>query len=244
MERGCPWRPGAAPPTACDAGGGERRGARPHRVRERRQADLGSAGRDRDGRAGLPLLRRRHRQARWRDDPGRRRRRGDVPRATRRRRPDRPLELPGEHRELEARACARVREHRRPQARRADAALRAPAGRAVSRGGDPGRCRERRRRQGLRGRAATDRASGRREDRVHRVDRGRAARDAGSSRDDQARHARARRQVGERDLRGRRSRASSGRGAVLRLRQRGPGLLRALAHPRAEVGLRPFPGAC
>ena len=48
---------------------------------------------------------------------------------------------------------------------------------------------------------------------------------------DQARHARARRQVGERRLRGRRPR-EGGRGGALRgLRQRGPGLLRALADP-------------
>ena len=41
------------------------------------------------------------------------------------------------------------------------------------------------------------------------------------------------------DLRGRRSRSRRCGGAVRGLRQRRPGLLRALAHPRPEVGLRP-----
>ena len=49
---------------------------------------------------------------------------------------------------------------------------------------------------------------------------------------DQARDARAWRQVGQRDLRRRRPRAGRRRCAVRRLRQRGPGLLRPLAHPR------------
>ena len=228
-------RPGAAPAARRDAGRGERRGAGADRVAERRQADRRRARRDRDGRAGLPLLRRRGRQARRRDDPRRRRRRRHVPRAARRRRAHRSLELPGEHRQLEARAGARMRQHRRPEAGRADAALGDPARRAVSRGGNPGRRRQRPRRQGLGRRAAPDRAPGRREDRLHRLDRGRAARDAGRRRDDQARHARARRQVRQRDLRGRRPREGGCRGAVLGLRQRGPGLLRALAHPRPDA---------
>ena len=98
--------------------------------RERRQADLRRARRDRDGRRRLPLLRRRGRQALRRDDPRRRRRRPDVPRAARRRRADRAVELPAQHRLLEARARARLRQHRRAEARRADAALRAAARRA------------------------------------------------------------------------------------------------------------------
>ena len=56
---------------------------------------------------------RRGRQAPRRDDPGRRRRRPHLPRAPRGRRPDRPLELPAQHLELEARPRARVREHGR-----------------------------------------------------------------------------------------------------------------------------------
>ena len=61
--------------------------------------------------------------------------------------------------------------------------------------------------------------------------------------DDQARHARARRQVGERRLRGRGSRASRSGRAVRGVRQRGPGLLRALAHPRRALRVRPLRGA-
>ncbi len=113
-------------------------------------------------------------------------------------------------------------------------------GRARARGGDSRGSRQRPRREGLGRRAAADRAPGRGQDRLHGLDRGRAARHAGRSRDDQARHARARREVGERDLRGRRPRAGGCGGAVRGLRQRGPGLLRALADPRPEVGLRPL----
>ncbi len=60
------------------------------------------------------------------------------------------------------------------------------------------------RRQGLDRRRAPRRAPGRREDRLHGLDRGRARSHAGRSGHDQARDARARRQVGERRLRGRR----------------------------------------
>ena len=89
-----------------------------------------------------------------------------------------PWNFPLEHRELEARPGARVREHRRPQARRADAALGAPARRArVSRRGSPKGVVNVARRQGLGRRAAADRASGRREDRLHRA----RPRSAGSS---------------------------------------------------------------
>ena len=136
-----PSRPGAPsrPPTALGCCAGSRRSSRSTHEelariesRQRRQADRRRTRRGRHGRAGLPLLRRRGRQALRRDDPGRRRRRPDVPRAARRRRPDRALELPAQHRELEARPGARVRQHRRAQAGRADAALGAAA-RASSR---------------------------------------------------------------------------------------------------------------
>ena len=58
-----------------------------------------------------------------RDDPRRGRRRHDVPRAARRRRADHAVELPAQHRVVEARAGARVRQHDRDQAGGADAAL-------------------------------------------------------------------------------------------------------------------------
>ena len=69
-----------------------------------------------------------------RDDPGRRRRRHDLPRAARRRRPDRALELPAGDRLVEGRAGARRRQHDRAQAGRADPADRARAGADRARG--------------------------------------------------------------------------------------------------------------
>ena len=77
-------RPSAAP--ARGARRGASRGARAARDAERRQADRGLARRGGHGRRGLPLLRRCGRQALRADDPGRRRRRHDLPRAARRRR--------------------------------------------------------------------------------------------------------------------------------------------------------------
>ena len=61
--------------------------------------------------------------------------------------------------------------------------------------------------------------------------------------DDQASHARARRQVGQRRLRRRRPREGGGVGTVLGVRQRRPGLLRPLTDPRRALGLRPLPRA-
>ena len=62
--------------------------------------------------------------------------------------------------------------------------------------------------------------------------------------DDQARDARARRQVGQRRVRRRRPRARRRRPRRWRdLRQRRPGLLRALAHPRRAQRARRVPGA-
>ena len=91
--------------------------------------------------------------------------------------------------------------------------------------------------------AAAGRAPRRRQDRLHRLDRGRAA---GSRRwrrgDDQAGNARARRQVGQHRLRRRRSRGGRRGGAGRGLRQRRPGLLRALADPRRARRPRRFPG--
>ena len=108
---------------------------------------IGSAPRrDRDGDRHLPLLRGRAGAAARQDDPGRRRHRHDLPRAARRGRADRPLELPADDRLLEGRPGARRRQHDRPEARRADAADRDRAGADRARGGDPGGRPERRRR--------------------------------------------------------------------------------------------------
>ena len=51
---------------------------------------------------------------------------------------DRPLELPVEHRQLEVGTIARLRQHRGAQARRADTPVSAAAGGARAGGGDPG----------------------------------------------------------------------------------------------------------
>ena len=108
------------------------------------------------------------------DDPRRRRRRHDLPRAARRRRPDRALELPARHRLVEGGPGAGRRQHDRPEARRADAADRPRARAHRARGRDPGGRRQRRRRPRLRLRPAPRRAPRRRQDRLHRLDRGRA----------------------------------------------------------------------
>ena len=129
-------RPAAAPlrrrrrrrPRAPRAAGG-----RQLRAHDRQRA-LGGGQRPRRprlllGRAGTPV-----RPA----DPGRRRRRRHLPRAARRGRRDRAVELPDADRRLGFRARARRRQHRRAQAGRADAADRDPAGRAGPRGRHPG----------------------------------------------------------------------------------------------------------
>ncbi len=94
---------------------------------------------------------------------------------------------------------------------------------------------------GERRRPAPRRAPRCRQDRVHRVDRGRPWHRPGRGRDDQARDARAGRQVGQRDLCRRRHGAGRGRRAARGVRQRGPGLLRPLAHPRGAVRARRLP---
>ncbi len=66
---------------------------------------------------------------------------------------------------------------------------------------------------------------------------------AGCAQQVKAGHPGARRQERQRDLRRRRPREGGGHRAVRRVRQRRPGLLRALAHPRPAVGLRPVHGA-
>ena len=133
--------------------------------------------------------------------------------AARRRRPDHPVELPAADAGVEDRARARLRQHGRAQAGRDDAAdraalLRRPApGRAAA-----GRRQHRHRRRRDRRRAR--RAPGRRQGRVHRLDRGRQGDPARARGHRQEADARARRQGGEHRLRRRarstrRSRGSS-----------------------------------
>ena len=163
------------------------------------------------------------------------------PRAARRRRADHAVELPADDRGVEARAGAGGGQHRRAQAGRADAADRA-ALRAAS------RSRRGSRRASSTSSSGPGRTCGTRlvehpdvakiaftgSTEVGRVDRRRRGAD------DQARDARARRQVGERRLRRRRPRGGGGGRAAGGVRQRRPGLLRALADPRRAPGAGRF----
>ena len=211
----------------------------------------GRAGRARDPRPGqadrrledlyprrgraLPLLRRLGHEDRGRDptglDPGR------IPlhaaRADRRLRADHPVELPDEHRELEDRPRARLRQHRRGEARGGGLAHHAPAGRADPGGGDPGRSAQRRhRRPG--GRASARQPRSRRQDLLHRLDRGRARDRPGVGRQPEAGQPRAGRQGADRDPRRRRHRRGRRGQPAGRVPQRRAGLrrLRALLRRR------------
>ena len=102
--------------------------------------------------------------------------------------------------------------------------------------GLPAGCAQRRPRPGERGRRRARRAPARRQGRLHRLDRGRRRDRAQGGRDDQARDARARRQERVHRLRRRRSREGRTHGALLGVRERGAGLLRALAPARRGLG--------
>ena len=148
------------------AAAGARARVRGAGVAQRRQADQGVARRRPAARRrALLLLRRLGRQARLRvPEP--------APAAGRRRRPDHPVELPAADAGVEDRPGARRRQHGRAQAGRDDAADRA----AVLRRAAPGRAAARRRQHRHRRRPhrrGAGRARGRRQDRVHRLDRGR-----------------------------------------------------------------------
>jgi hypothetical protein len=137
-------------------------------------------------------------------------------------------------------AGARRRQHGRAQAGRADAADGAALRRAGARGGHARGRRQRRRRPRAHVRASASSStptsprspSPARPRSVVRSPRARA--------DDQARDARAGRQVRQHDLRRRRPRGGRRGRAVGGVRQRRPGLLRALAHPRRGLGLDRF----
>ena len=81
------------------------------------------------------------------------------------------------------------------------------------------------------------------QDLLHRLDRGREADHGRLCRPGEAGHPRARRQVGERRLRRRRPRTCRGQRALRGVRQRRPGLLRALADSRSGERLRSLHGA-
>ena len=110
---------------------------------------------------------------------------------------------------------------------------------ALERGPAGGRA-ERGRRAGQRLRAAAGGAPRRGEGGVHGLHRGRPRDRRGRRGNDQAGHARAGREVGQRGVRRRRPREGRRRGADGRVRQRGAGLLRALAHPRRALRAGPL----
>ena len=97
---------------------------------------------------------------------------GAGPAAARRRRPGHPVELPAAHAGLEDRAGAGLRQHRRAQAGRDHAADRAAVRRDLPAGRPAARRRQHRHRR-RRHRPGAGRAPGRRQGRVHRLDRGR-----------------------------------------------------------------------
>ena len=155
------------------------------------------------------LLRGRARAADRPADPGRRRHRRDLPRAARRRRRDRAVELPDDDRLVGLRSGARRGQRRAAEARRLDAAHRDPPRRArarvrAARGPVPGAAGPRL----GRGRALRHPRAGA-QGRLHRIDRGRQAGGGRMRGAGQAGHPRARRQ--ERQRRLRRLPTSSGR---------------------------------
>ncbi|CAA9465428.1 MAG: Aldehyde dehydrogenase in hypothetical Actinobacterial gene cluster, partial [uncultured Rubrobacteraceae bacterium] len=215
----------------------------PTRIQRYRQTHKRRPRRDGDGGRHLPLLRRDAREAARRHHPGLGGRGHDVPGTARRGRPDRAVELPAHHRELEDGPGPRRRQHGGAQARRAYAANgarvredREGSRHTRGRGERPGRPRQR-------GGAEARRARRRGEGRVHGLDGG-GARDHGRRlRHHQARHPGARRQISQRRLRRRRPRKGRGIRPDGRIRQRGSGLLRPLPHPRAKRRLRRVPGS-
>ena len=167
------------------------RGARPRLdARQARAAARGADPRVRRGRDGAQrqdAVRRRLRHARHRRVLRLLRRRGDqvrrvhdpgpgrlpplhAPRAGRRLRPDRPVELPARDRRVEDRAGARGRVHGHREAGERDAGHRADARRPGRGGRVPGGRLQRRDRPGARGGQRARRAPGRRQDLDHRRD--------------------------------------------------------------------------
>ncbi len=192
-------------------GRGAPRGAGAARGSQRRQAARLGARRDGHGRGHVPLLRRGARATDGRHDPGGRRAGVHGPRAAGCGGTDRAVEFPADDRRLEARAGTGGRQHGCAQAGRAHAAD-GPALRAAGAGGrDRAGRGERRRREGHGGRSTARRASRRGQDRLHRVDGGRAHDRRQRGADDQACDARARRQIGQHHLRRRGS--GEGRGS-------------------------------
>ena len=163
------------------------------------------------------------------------------PPAARRRRPGHPVELPAADGGLEDRAGAGRRQHGGDQAGRDHPAVDPGAGRDHRRrrpAARRGQHRHRRRRHRL----GPGQPPGRRQGRLHRLDRGGPADPARAGRHRPQAHPRARRQGRQHRLRRRRA-GPGGRGHRQRhLLQPGPGLLRRLAAAGAGVGRRGVAG--
>ena len=222
----------------------EQRGAVPARDGERRQADHIVARRGHRREPRLRLLRRGGQQDLRPDDSRvQAGHRHDPPRADRRRRAHRAVELPDPHGLLEARPRAGGRQCLHPQARELLAADRDPPRRAGARGRHPRRDPQRRDRA-RRHRRRLDRGPSRdRQGRVHRRDDDRPGDHAARLGQREEDLARARRQEPEHRLRRRRPRAVREGIALQRLRQLRPGLLRPEPDPRRAFRPRRGRGA-
>ena len=159
-------------------------------------------------------------------------------RAGRRRRRDHAVELPDRDPVVEARARARLRQHRRAEAGGGHAAPRAALRRAARRGGLPDGVVNIVHGYGETAGEALVRHPRRARDHLHRLARDRRRGDEGRGRPPQARPPRARRQ--ERDHRARRRRPRPrGRGhRLVGVRHVRPALHRRVARDRARGGLR------
>ena len=255
-----PGRAGANPQQDRRPHGGESRDAGDRRNLGQRQADPRDDGRRPPaGGRSFPLFRRRDprtRRVAQRDRP--RHCRLSFPRAARRGRPDHSLELPDPDGRLEARAGARGRQLRRPQARRADPGLDHGADGAGRRPVAEGRPQCRQRLRPGSGQAARLEQP-HRQDRLYRRDDDGPAHHAIRLAEPDPGHARARRQVAQHLLRGRvrrgrrllrqgdrrlrHVRAQPGRGLHLPEPRADPGVdLRPLHGTRAEARRRDRPG--
>ena len=153
------------------------------------------------------------------------------------RRLHRAVERPAVHDHVEAGPGDGVGIDGRAEARSRDAARRVPARRGARGGGPPGRG-DQHRGGGPRGRRAPRDPSRRRQDRLHRVERGGQADRRPLRRAAQAVHARARREVGGDHPRRRRPRDGDPCAAAERDHEQRPGVYRADADPRVAVALR------
>ena len=192
-------------------------------------------------RARVPLLRRPGRQGGR--PPGRHGQpvgaQPDRPRAGRRLRPDRSMELPAAPAQLEGGTGAGGRQHRGDEAGQPDAALRDPPDAAARRGGRPGRRRQPRPGPGRPGRAGAGGQPGRGPGLADRRARGGAEPAPRCRGQHQAGRARARWQEPQHHLRRRRLRDGRGQRPDRRVHPFRPGLLGRLPGDRPGRDLRP-----